>query len=166
MNQAHFHLLINHLPIMGTVVGIIVLLGGYVLNNQTVKRTALGIFILSSIGIIPARYTGEGAEDIVEDLPGISRKLIHNHEDFAALFGWSLLVVAILSLIAIYLDLKNKNTSKIFYLLTMVLAIITIVLAKQTATSGGEIRHTEIRNNNPSGEMPGVDSIKEEDKDH
>ena len=166
MNQAHFHLLINHLPIMGTVVGVLVLLGGYVLKNQTVKRTALGIFILSSIGIIPARYTGEGAEDVVEDLPGISRKLIHNHEDFAALFGWSLLAVAILSLIAIYLDLKNKNTSKIFYLLTMVLAIITIVFAKQTATSGGEIRHTEIRNNNPSSEMPSVDSIKEEEKDH
>jgi hypothetical protein len=145
MNQAHFHLMINHLPIMGTVIGVVVLVSGYVLRNPIVKRTALGIFIFSCLGIIPSHTTGEGAEEIVEEIEGIDHDLIHKHEDMASIFGWSLFAVAVLSLITIYLDIKNKNISKILYLLIIIGAITTILFGQRTATSGGEVRHTEIR---------------------
>lgn len=145
MNQAHLHLMINHLPIMGTVVGLVVLLSGYVLKNPVVKQTALGIFIFSCFGILGAHFTGEGAEEIVEELPDVNHKLIHRHEDLAAIFGWSLFAVALLSVLTLYLDIKNKNGSKILYLLIMATSILTLVFAKQAATSGGEVRHAEIR---------------------
>ncbi len=147
MNQAHLHLMINHLPIMGTAIGIIVLMAGFILKNPIVKQTALGIFILSCIGILGAHFTGEGAEDVVEQLPGISKKLIHHHEDFASVFGWSLLAVALISLITLYMELKKKSGSKVLYLIIIATSIFTLFYAKQTATSGGEIRHTEIRDN-------------------
>ncbi len=157
--------MVNHLPIMGTVFGIVVLLSGYVLKNPIMKRTALGIFILSYFGILAAHFTGEGAEEIVEEIPGISKKLIHQHEDLAAIFGWSLFAVALLSLVAFYLDFKNKYSSKILYLLVMASAIVTIWFAKQTATSGGEVRHTEIRDASANGQIPnsgGNEEIKKE----
>lgn len=166
MNQAHFHLAINHLPIMGTAIGLIVLLSGYVLKNQVVKRTALGIFILSCFGILSAHFTGEGAEDVVENIPGITKKLIHHHEDYASIFGWCLLGVAILSLLTIYLDLKNKSTSKILYLLIIASAILTLVFAQQTATSGGEIRHTEIRDNAAGQIFPIQEPTGNNEKEH
>jgi len=164
MNQAHLHLMVNHLPIMGTFVGTVVLLSGYVLKNPIVKRTALGIFIFSCFGILGAHFTGEGAEEIVEELTGISRKLIHHHEDQAAIFGWSLLSVVLLSLITFYLDLKNKSLAKILYVLVIASAFVAVWFAKQTATSGGEVRHTEIRDA-AAGQIPNSGENEEIEKE-
>jgi hypothetical protein len=150
---------------MGTVVGLVVLISGYVLKNQVVKQTALGIFIFSCFGILGAHFTGEGAEEIVEKLPDVNHKLIHRHEDLASIFGWSLLAVALLSLLTLYLDIKNKNGSKILYLLILAASILTIGFAKQTATSGGEVRHTEIRDAS-AGQMPNSGGNNEVEGEH
>ncbi len=72
MNQAHFHLILNHLPILGILFGLIILTGGFLTKNAAVKRTALGMFVLSAIFAIPAYLTGEGAEEVVENLPGVN----------------------------------------------------------------------------------------------
>ena len=58
MNQAHLHLLLNHLPILGALFGLLILAGGFLLKYDTVKRTALGLFVLSAILAIPAYLTG------------------------------------------------------------------------------------------------------------
>ena len=72
MNDTHYHLIVNHLPIVGLLIGILVLIAGLVFNKTEVKLTALGILIFSAITSIAAFYTGEGAEDILENLEGIS----------------------------------------------------------------------------------------------
>lgn len=41
MNDAHYHLILNHLPIVVPVVGLLVMIGGYVSPSDIVKRTAL-----------------------------------------------------------------------------------------------------------------------------
>jgi hypothetical protein len=41
------------------------------------------IFIISSNGAGIAYLTGEGAEETVENMPGISESIIEQHEDFA-----------------------------------------------------------------------------------
>lgn len=58
MNDAHYHLIVNHLPIVGLLIGILVLIAGLVFNKTEVKLTALGILIFSAITSIAAFYTG------------------------------------------------------------------------------------------------------------
>ena len=145
MNQAHLHLLFNHLPILGTLFGILILAGGYFLKNNTVKRTALGIFVLSALCAIPAYLTGEGAEEIVEGLPGVSENLMEAHEDLANIFLWMVCALGLFSLATFYADFKSKKIAAPLYALTLVAAIGTMVFAQRVGSSGGEIRHTEIR---------------------
>jgi len=145
MNQAHLHLLFNHLPILGTLFGILILAGGYFLKNNTVKRTALGIFVLSALCAIPAYLTGEGAEEIVEGLPGVSENLMEAHEDLANIFLWMVGALGLFSLATFYADFKSKKIAATLYALTLVAAIGTMVFAQRVGSSGGEIRHTEIR---------------------
>ena len=45
MNGAHWHLLVNHLPINFPIVGVIVMITGLVSKSDAVKRTAFMIFI-------------------------------------------------------------------------------------------------------------------------
>ncbi|HSQ45288.1 MAG TPA: hypothetical protein VLM44_00050, partial [Lutibacter sp.] len=98
MNEAHFHLVVNHLPIVGILIGILVLLSGFLLKKSEVKITALGIFVFSALASIAAFYSGEGAEEIVERIPGISKTLINQHEESAELFFTVILILGGVSL--------------------------------------------------------------------
>ncbi len=145
MNQAHLHLIFNHLPIIGTLIGLLTLLAGFILKSSPVKRTALGIFIFAALTAIPSMLTGEGAEEVVENLQGVSENFIEKHEELAAVFIWVVSALGILSLITFVMDLAAKSARQILYFLTLVLAFATMILGQQVGTSGGEIRHTEIR---------------------
>ncbi len=69
------------------MIGFLVLLAGFILKKPQIKNTALGIFIFSGLTTITAFLTGEGAEEIVENLPGISETLIHKHEEICRAFS-------------------------------------------------------------------------------
>ncbi|MBK8702209.1 MAG: hypothetical protein IPN33_00410 [Saprospiraceae bacterium] len=145
MNQAHLHLLLNHLPILGTLFGLLILAAGFVMKNNPVKRTAMGVFVFAAVTAIPAYLTGEGAEEIVENLAGASENLMEKHEELANIFLWVVGVLGLISLATLYADLKSKKIAPLLYTTTLVMALGTMVLAQQVGTSGGEIRHTEIR---------------------
>lgn len=145
MNQAHLHLLLNHLPILGVLFGLLILAGGFFLKNNTIKRTALGMFALSAILAIPAYLTGEGAEEVVENLPGVSENLMEEHEELANIFLWVVGVLGLLALGTFYADSNGKKITPILYAITLVVAIGAMIFAQQVGTSGGEIRHSEIR---------------------
>jgi uncharacterized membrane protein len=145
MNQAHLHLLFNHLPILGTLFGLLILASGYLLKNTTVKRTALGLFVASALCVIPAYLTGEGAEEIVESLPGVTENFIETHEDMANIFLGMAAALGLLSLVTFYTDLKMQKIAPTLYAATLVVALGTMFVAQQTGASGGKIRHTEIR---------------------
>jgi len=147
MNNAHFHLIVNHLPIVGCLIGILVLITGFLLKKTEVKLTALGIFIFSAITSIFAFYTGEGAEEVIEKISGVSETLLHTHEEYAESFFTLTLILGGFSLIGFITELKKLKYAKYFIFLTLLLALADGVLAKYVGTSGGEIRHTEIRNN-------------------
>lgn len=145
MNQAHFHLVVNHLPIIIPIIGLIIMISGFILQSEIVKRTAYGIFILGALCIIPALATGEGAEEIVENIPNISKSYIKQHEEMAETFAISSYILGGLSLIGLWANIKQKKNSPIISICTIILAIVVLFFAKQTGTSGGKIRHTEIR---------------------
>ncbi len=71
MNNAHWHLVFNHLPIIIPIVGLLTMIGGFIFRSEAVKRTSYFIFILGAISTIPAFATGEGAEEAVEHIQGI-----------------------------------------------------------------------------------------------
>lgn len=146
MNEAHFHLVVNHLPIVGILIGLLVLVTGFILKKPEVKVTALGIFVFSALASVAAFYSGEGAEEIVENIPGISETLINQHEEAAELFFTVVLILGGISLITMFLEIKKNRFAKFGFILVILFALAAGVLAKNVGTTGGEIRHTEIRN--------------------
>lgn len=168
MNQAHLHLLFNHLPIIGTLIGLLTLIAGFLLGNTMVKRTALGIFVFSALCAIAAMLTGEGAEEVVEHLPGLNGGFIKSHEEMAEIFIWLTNVLGISALATLILDIKENALSKILYFVTLAIGLGAMFVGQQVGTTGGEIRHTEIRTGATQvGEQGGseVQGKKEHDND-
>lgn len=147
MNDAHFHLVVNHFPIVGVVIGFLVLLSGLILKKNQVKATALFIFIFSVLAAIAAFYTGEGAEEMVENMANVSETLIHQHEEQAEVFYVMMLILGGISFVTLFLELKKFAFAKFGFTAVLLLSIACIVMAKFVGTSGGEIMHSEIRSN-------------------
>ena len=160
MNEAHLHLTFNHLPLIAPIIALLIMIGGILLKSEVIKRTAYAIFILGAIMTIPAFVSGEGAEEIAEELPGVTHHIIHEHEEVAETFALLSYLLGVLSLIGIWSNWKGKSLSKASTYVTVLLSIVLIFLGKQVGTSGGEIRHTEIR------DSYSVDIEEGEEEDH
>ena len=146
MNQAHLHMVFNHFPIIGLFFGIGILAYGIFKKQTVLVNTAYVIFIFCMIMAKATMMTGEGAEEIVEEL-GISNKIIHEHEELAETFMKVLYVLGLLSIAGLVTNLKNHAKAALISYVVVVFAIGSAVLSKYVGTSGGEIRHTEIREN-------------------
>ncbi len=145
MNDAHLHLIVNHFPIIGTILGLGILIAGIVLQNKSVQNTAYVLFVVAAVFGLFCMSTGEGAEEMVEDFPGIGKAIIHEHEEMAEKLALVLYALAITSLFGFYSNLKNKPKANLVSYIATVVAIIAVFFAQQTGTTGGEVRHTEIR---------------------
>lgn len=145
MNDAHFHLVVNHLPIVFPIVGIIVMLTGQFSKSEDIKRTAYMIFSLGALASIAAMTSGEGAEEVVEKISGISENYIKTHEESAEVFALLSYILGGISLIGLWISFKQKVFSTIFSIGVLIFAVAILYFAKQTGTTGGEIRHSEIR---------------------
>jgi hypothetical protein len=91
--------------------------------------------------------TGEGAEELVEDMPSIGKEIIHEHEETAEKLAIVLYALGVISLIGLFMNFKKKPKAKFVSYIAAVVAIIGVFFAQRTGTTGGEIRHTEIRTN-------------------
>ena len=165
MNDSHWHLVVNHFPIIGAIFGLGILIVGLVLKNITVKNTAYILFVVAAIFAFASMATGEGAEELVEDMPNIGHQIIDEHEELAEKLALLLYATAFFSLLSMYTDVKKHKYAKTISIVTLLLAIGSSVVGTFVGNSGGEIRHTEIRENGiiatPSKESVSTSNDKE-----
>src|SRR5579863_337484 len=85
MNFAHLHLLLNHFPIIGTMIGVGLFLISLVGRNGDLRRASLIIFAAMALLALPTFFSGVGAQGAIRKLPGISDALIERHQGAAML---------------------------------------------------------------------------------
>lgn len=162
MNDAHLHMVVNHFPIIGTIFGLAILIASLVLKNNTLRNTAYVIFISSALFAFASMFTGEGAEEITEGIPGITHEIIHEHEELAEKLAVVLYLLGFVSIIGLYTTIKKHTKASLISFIALIFAVVGVVLAKSVGTSGGEIRHTEIRENSANNGVNATESSTEE----
>lgn len=158
MDATHLHLVLTHFPIIGTIIGIGILAYGQISKNKEIQKVALATFILMAILTIPVFLTGEGAEETVENIAGISEQLIENHEELAEKAIWLMGLLGVLSLVSFFAIIKKLPFAKTITLITLLVSLVTFGLFAQVGNLGGQIRHSEIRpGNNNQGDNGNYD---------
>lgn len=145
MNAAHFHLAINHLPVLGLFWGLGVLIVGRFIHSGVTVRVGFWLCVAAGIFAIPAYLTGEPAEEIVEKLPDISKSLIEQHEEAASIALAATLLVGVLALGSLFLARGARPISTLSFSIVTGVALIAFGCMAWTAKLGGEIHHPEIR---------------------
>ncbi|HXF94575.1 MAG TPA: hypothetical protein VNI61_00595 [Gemmatimonadales bacterium] len=145
MNAAYVHLVLNHVPIFGILLGTLLLVTALVERNDVLKRAALVTLLASAVAAGPVYLSGEPAEEVVEDLSGVSEAAIEGHEGSALV---SLVAAGALAMVALagwWTLRRGRAVARHFVTASLVLAVVAGVLLARTAHLGGQIRHTEIR---------------------
>ncbi len=144
MDSTHLHLLLNHFPIIGTLIGVLVLAYGLLTKSRAVQLVACYLLIAMTVVAYPVMETGEGAEDTVEKLAGVSKTIMHNHEEAAEVAFWVMIAGGVLALIAVVLHFLGNTMFTIAIAATLIASATAFGFMARTGYIGGQIRHTEI----------------------
>lgn len=144
MNAAQIHLGLNHLPIAFTLIGIPLLVIALKRNSLELKATASMLIVLSALVALPVYFSGDSTEEIVEHRPGVSEKVIHEHEEageFALIF---VEIFGALTLALFLFERFKRHLPPAMWWGLVLLGLINIVIFIRTAHLGGLIRHDEL----------------------
>lgn len=108
-----------------------------------------------------AYFTGEEAEETIENIAGVMESTIKIHEDFAVYALIALIAVGISSILGLWATIKQNSYSGILSTVTLVIAFAGFGLIAQTGYLGGQIRHSEL---SPNFIAPIEKSDKEKDE--
>jgi hypothetical protein len=145
MNPAHLHIILNHIPVIGIPFGTALLAWGFLRKSHEVKTAALLVFVAIALVTIPTYLSGRAAEDLVEDLPGVSENLIENHEGAATIALAATSILGGLALVRLLIPARFTAIGGPMTILVLVLSIGVAGWLARTANLGGQIRHPEIR---------------------
>ena len=144
MNSVQMHLALTHVPVVLSLVGLIMLAVAFLIKSPTVTKTSYILILIAGIAAIPVFLTGEGTEEAIENLPGVSEAVIERHEEAANLAMISIAAAGLAALAALF-SFKWQIAARVLKVLVLLLGIASGGLMAQTAHLGGQIRHTEIR---------------------
>lgn len=165
MNPAHFHLVVNHFPIILSLVGVVLLLVGLLMKTEATKRVGYALLVASALFSVVAMQSGEGAEHVVEGAQIVDERFIEPHEEAAEVFAVLSYVLGALSLIGFWASWTKKSFANAILIAAVLVGGVTIFFAQQVGTTGGEIRHTEIRAGATSPASSYTDESHEGDPD-
>ena len=144
LNAAHVHLLLNHLPVLGSIFGTILLAWAVWRRKDESTRVALVVLTLVALASIGTYLSGEPAEEIVERLDGFSDPVMESHEEAALPANIAAIVLGLSALGGVILY-RARPVARRYSMVVLVLAVVTAALMSWTALLGGQVRHTEVR---------------------
>ncbi len=145
MNWAHLHLMVNHLPVIGILFGLLLALYAFVRRNDEVNRIALIFLVLVALSALPAYFTGDFAEDMIKKFPGVNKNHIEQHEEMASVALTTMLLMGGVVAAGLFAFRGAKAIPRWFILVALILSLSAAALAGLAANLGGQIRHQEAR---------------------
>ncbi len=145
LSQAHLHLMLNHIPVIGSGMVLLFMLAGLLRKSRDLTVTAMLLGALVAVSAPIVKETGEGAEDQVKKSEWFHDSLLEEHEGRADKATVVLVLAGVIGLAGAFLSRGGRTVNPVVpYAFTAFLTLATLLMA-WTALAGGEIRHDEIR---------------------
>jgi len=145
LSPTHFHLLLNHFPTIGFIIGIILFVAGLIARSDHIKQAALVVFVGIALLTIPTYVTGDAARHALEGKDAIADGIILEHES-AALFALLVMVITGgFAWLGMWQYRRVLHLPRWNAVVIILLSVLTLTIVSRAANIGGEIRHPEIR---------------------
>ncbi|MDQ5841171.1 MAG: hypothetical protein M3537_08535 [Chloroflexota bacterium] len=145
VNVAHLHLLLNHVPTVGTVIGVGLFLLSLVRRNDHLRHASLEVFFLLALATLPVYLTGMAAQEAIAGRPDVSAAAIAAHHDGALLSFILMEITGFVAWLALWQFRRLGRPAGWTSPAILLLSVVMLALMASAATVGGEIRHPEIK---------------------
>ena len=151
MNWAQIHLLINHVPILGSVFATLLLAYAFLRGDAPLVRLSLVLFVLLALVSVAVFFTGDPAADTLRELrvPDISRRMVHEHEEAAELATIAFGLAGVLALITLLRSRGPGRPAGWLLGLTVAAGVGVSGMMAWAGHLGGLIHHPELRSGTP-----------------
>ncbi len=154
MNAPHWHLALNHLPVVGVFLVLALLAYALVCGRGELYGVCLGALVFLALATVPVFFTGRGADDAMMDIAEVDDKLVHIHEAAATVAFIGIGALGAVAVVVLWMGRKLSHISRGAAALVLVLTLVESFLMARAANLGGNIRHPEIRGGQPKTEEP------------
>lgn len=144
MNLPHVHLLLNHFPIIGTIIALGLFLFALLGKSEDLKRASLVIFAGIALLSIPTYMSGNGAADALQKLPAVSKNAIAAHNNAALVSLVFVELTGMFAWLGLWQSRRFLHTRGWTIGTTLLLSAATVYFMSVTGATGGQIRHSEI----------------------
>lgn len=151
----HLHLLLNHFPTIGFIIGLGLFIIGLVAKSAHLKIGSLVVLVGISIIAIPTYITGNAAGDVLCGVStnvvgpctdaAVPRSLIDQHEAAALICLFFMTVAGGLAWLGLWQWRRFGAMAGWNNVAVLVCGGLAFLTASRAAALGGEIRHPEIR---------------------
>jgi uncharacterized membrane protein len=145
MDLTHIHLLLNHFPTIGYIIGGGLFVLSLITKSDDLKRASLIILLGIALIAIPTYMSGNGAGEAIRPLLGVSKSLIETHEGAALVAIGFMLLTGEFAWLGLWQFRRLARIPTWNLVVILVLTLVSLGLMIRASNLGGEIRHAEIR---------------------
>ena len=146
MNLAHIHIVLNHVPSLGSIAGLLLLVAGIFKKNEAIKQFAYEVLVLMTMAILPTYISGAEAQRMVATNPSYSPGMIQLHQNLAMITLLTMTVAGMFAWFGIWEYRRHARSGSLTTSSTLISTMAAVALVLVTASIGGKISHPEIRN--------------------
>ncbi len=145
MDWIQLHLALNHLPVVGLPLLVLLLVIGWWRKSSDVMRLSLWSLTLLAAAAIAIKFTGDfAAEQAAPQLAPV-KDLVARHEQTGDQVTTAVFLLGLASALTLFLSRRGRPLRRWTLALVVTLGLLTALLYARTAHSGGQISHPELR---------------------
>src|SRR5687767_14865489 len=145
MNLSHVHIVLNHIPSLGSIACLFFLAAAIYTKNDTLKKYTLEALVLIALAILPVYITGSEAQRMVRKQPAVLNSIIQVHQNAAMVTLVMMTITGTLAWFGLWEFRRFSRAGGLTTKGTLVATAITVGVILYTASLGGKISHPEVR---------------------
>jgi len=145
MNLAHVHIVLNHVPSLGSIAGLLLLAAGIYKKDEAIKQFAYGVLVLITMAVLPTYITGAEAQRIVDKNPSYSAGMVQMHQNAAMITLLTMTAAGMFAWFGLWEYRRHSKSGSLTTMATLIATMAAVACVLVTASIGGKISHSEIR---------------------
>jgi uncharacterized membrane protein len=143
VNAAYIHLTLNHFPPMVAISALLILVIGALWRSEPFIRAGFVLIAFAGLMAVPTFLSGDGAADIVKNMPGVNRQAISPHDESANVTVTILVISGVVALACLWIY-RRRELPRWSITLVLILSLVSSAAATYTSMLGGRIHHPEV----------------------
>ena len=144
MDWVQIHLALNHIPVIGIPLLVIMLIAGWWRKSDELIRVTLWSVLFLAAAAIAIKFTGDFAAEQFGRGPE-AKAFITRHEEAGDQVTTAVFVLGLIVATGLWLARGKKPIAKWILILVVAAGLVTSLLYARSAHTGGQISHPELR---------------------